>query len=113
MEKRFQSFREFWPFYLKEHSSPLNRKFHFVGTSLVFLILFYTLYTQDWIYLAAMPVFGYAFAWAGHFIIEKNRPATFTYPAWSLRGDFKMFFLMLFGKLDQELENLKSAKTFQ
>lgn len=94
-----KSFAEFWPFYLKEHSHPANRRLHFVGTLLVHLILIYSLVTQQWMLLWALPVLGYSFAWVGHFIVEKNRPATFTHPLWSLAGDFKMFYLMLFGKL--------------
>lgn len=94
-----KSFAEFWPFYLKEHSHPANRRLHFVGTLLVHLILIYSLVTQQWMLLWALPVLGYGFAWVGHFVIEKNRPATFTHPLWSLAGDFKMFYLMLFGKL--------------
>ena len=42
---------------------------------------------------------AYSFAWSGHFFIEKNRPATFDYPLWSLVGDFKMCFLMWKGQL--------------
>lgn len=94
-----ESFKEFWPFYLKQHSNTLNRRFHFIGTFLVHLILIYSLVTQQLSFLWVIPLFGYGFAWAGHFIIEKNRPATFKYPLWSLLGDFKMFYLMLFGKL--------------
>ncbi|MBS1970682.1 MAG: DUF962 domain-containing protein [Bdellovibrionales bacterium] len=94
-----KSFAEFWPFYLQEHSNPTNRKLHFIGTSLVHLILIYAVVTQQWNLLWIVPVMGYGFAWVGHFIIEKNRPATFKHPLWSLMGDFKMFYLMLFGKL--------------
>lgn len=94
-----KSFAEFWPFYLQEHSNPTNRKLHFIGTSLVHLILIYAIVTQQWNLLWIVPVMGYGFAWVGHFIIEKNRPATFKHPLWSLMGDFKMFYLMLFGKL--------------
>lgn len=94
-----KSFAEFWPFYLREHSHPTNRRVHFVGTLLVHLVFIYTLFTQEWQLLWLLPVLGYGFAWFGHFIIEKNRPATFKHPLWSLRGDFKMFYWILFGKL--------------
>lgn len=94
-----KSFEEFWPFYLHEHSNLKNRKLHFIGTLLVHLVLIYTLVTQNWPMLIALPVLGYGFAWVGHFIIERNRPATFKHPLWSLRGDFKMFYMMLSGKL--------------
>jgi hypothetical protein len=94
-----KSFAEFWPFYLQEHSNPTNRRLHFVGTFLVHIVLIYAVVNQQWNLLWIVPVMGYGFAWVGHFIIEKNRPATFKHPLWSLRGDFKMFYLMLFGKL--------------
>lgn len=94
-----KSFAEFWPFYLQEHSNPLNRRLHFIGTFLVHVIFLYAVITQQWNLLWVVPVLGYGFAWVGHFIIEKNRPATFKHPLWSLRGDFKMFYLMLLGKM--------------
>lgn len=94
-----KSFAEFWPFYLQEHSNHTNRRLHFVGTFIVHLLLIYAVVTQQWSLLWVVPVMGYGFAWVGHFIIEKNRPATFKHPLWSLMGDFKMFYLMLFGKL--------------
>lgn len=94
-----KSFEEFWPFYLREHSDPRNRRLHFVGTLLVHAVLIYAFVTKAWMVLWLLPVIGYGFAWIGHFIVEKNRPATFTHPLWSLRGDFKMFYLMCAGKL--------------
>jgi hypothetical protein len=97
--QRFSTFQEFWPFYLAEHSHPLNRRIHFVGTLLVHLVLLAALFSSQWKWLWLLPVLGYGFAWFGHFFIQKNRPATFKYPLWSLRGDFKMFYLMLMGKL--------------
>jgi hypothetical protein len=94
-----KSFKEFWPFYMNEHSNRTNRRLHFIGTFLIHLIVLYALITQEWMMLWAVPVLGYGFAWVGHFIIEKNRPATFKHPFWSLMGDFKMFYLMLVGKI--------------
>jgi hypothetical protein len=96
---KFNSFESFWPFYLKEHSNRTNRRFHFIGTSLSLLTILTSLILQFWLGLLLGIVFGYAFAWVGHFIIEKNRPATFTYPIWSLRGDFKMFWMILTRKM--------------
>jgi len=102
-QKKFATFVEFWPFYLAEHSSVLNRRLHFVGTSLAILLFVNAFIYLKVQFLLLAPLAGYAFAWIGHFIVEKNRPATFTYPLWSLRGDFKMFFLMLTGRLESEL----------
>ena len=95
----FANFSEFWPFYLSQHADPLNRRLHFVGTSLVNTLLVIAIATQNPWLLLALPVGGYGFAWFGHFIIEKNRPATFKHPIWSLMGDYKMYGYMLTGKL--------------
>jgi hypothetical protein len=94
-----KTFDDFWPFYLKEHSCPKNRRLHFVGTLIVHIILFYVFATAEFKVLLLIPFVGYGFAWAGHFLLEKNRPATFRHPIWSLMGDFKMFYLMLQKKL--------------
>ncbi len=99
MTKRYQTFREFWPFYLKEHSHPLNRRLHFVGTTLVNLTALAALVAGRPLWLLACPLLGYGGAWIGHFVVEKNRPATFQYPLWSLRGDYKMYGKMLRGQL--------------
>jgi hypothetical protein len=98
-EERYQSFAAFFPFYLSEHSNATNRRLHFVGTSLVNLLLLTAVISGTWWLLFLLPVAGYGFAWYGHFIVEKNRPATFKYPLWSLMGDYKMYFMMLTGKL--------------
>lgn len=97
--KPFKDFNDFWPFYMSEHANPLNRRLHFIGTLIVHLVLFYVFATADFKMLWLVPLVGYLFAWTGHFIIEKNRPATFKHPIWSLMGDFKMFYLTIFKKL--------------
>ena len=96
---QIRSFAEFYPYYLGEHSNPTCRRLHFVGTSLVIALLAYTIGSGKWLLLLAVPVFGYGFAWVGHFFFEKNRPATFTYPLYSLAGDFVMFRDILLGKI--------------
>ncbi len=88
--ERFTSFAQFYPYYLQEHSNPVCRRLHYVGSLLVLSILGYALITQQWLWLLAMPLAGYGFAWVGHFIFEKNRPATFDYPLYSLAGDWVM-----------------------
>ena len=103
MAREHQSFETFWPFYLREHSRPQTRALHYVGTTLVVAIAIYALITANWWLLLAMPVAGYFFAWVAHFGVEKNRPATFTYPLWSLGADFKMWWLWLTGRLAPEL----------
>jgi hypothetical protein len=96
---RIQTYREFWPFYLGEHSHPINRLLHFIGWNLGLAILFGCLATERWAQAPLGVVVGYGFAWVGHFVVEKNRPATFKYPLWSLISDFRMCALMWVGKL--------------
>lgn len=99
-EQGFRSFREFYPYYLSEHGHPWCRRLHFIGTALVILIVAAVLATQQWVWLWALPVVGYGFAWVGHFFIEHNRPATFKYPFYSLAGDFVMFKDILVRRID-------------
>ncbi|GAB5454074.1 MAG: DUF962 domain-containing protein [Henriciella sp.] len=104
MTDRKSSFEEFWPFYLQEHADPRTRSFHYVGTGLVITIAIVAIGLQKWLWLAAMPVAGYFFAWVSHAFIERNKPATFTHPLWSLISDFRMFFFWITGRLGPELD---------
>ena len=93
------TFAEFYPFYLTEHRQRANRRLHFVGTGLVvMLVLSAIVAASPWL-LAAGPFAGYGFAWVGHFVFEKNRPATFRHPWYSLAADFVMFRDMLVGRI--------------
>ncbi len=96
----FTRFSEFYPFYLGEHRNRTCRRLHFVGSSLVLLLLAKVIFTGWWAGLLLVPVVGYGFAWVGHFVFEKNRPATFKYPLYSLMGDWVMWKDMLTGKID-------------
>ncbi len=95
----FKSFADFYPYYLGEHSNLTCRKLHFIGTSFVIVLLITIFATANWALFALVPVLGYGFAWWGHFGFEKNRPATFKHPIYSLMGDFVMFWEILTGKL--------------
>jgi hypothetical protein len=97
--KEFRTFEEFYPFYLQEHSHPLCRALHYTGSSLVIFVLLYALISQQLLLLWLLPVLGYGFAWVGHFFVEKNRPATFTYPLYSFIADWVMLKDFLTGKL--------------
>ena len=97
--RRFSSFREFYPFYLDEHSHPVSRRLHFVGSLGVLAIVLTAIVSGDARWLIAAPVCGYGFAWIGHFAFEKNRPATFRHPVYSLMGDWVMFWEILTGKI--------------
>ena len=101
---RIATYREFWPYYLREHSRPETRAIHFAGTGCATALVLVAVATgQFWLVILAL-VSGYGPAWFGHFFIEKNRPATFTYPLWSLVSDYRMAFAWLTGGLSRELE---------
>ena len=87
---RVGSFAEFWPFYLGEHRKPTTRAFHFVGTNAALVLALAGLWARDGRLLLAALAVAYGLAWVSHYFIEKNRPATFRYPLWSLLADFKM-----------------------
>lgn len=96
---RFQRFADFYPFYLSEHRNRTCRRLHIVGTTLVVILLLLAAFTRNaWLLLAA-PLCGYGFAWIGHFVFEKNRPATFQHPWYSLLGDFALFRDVLLGRI--------------
>lgn len=90
-----KSFREFWPYYLSEHSKPATRWIHFGGTTLALAIVAGGTAMGYGRNVPVALIAGYAPAWFAHFVVEKNRPATFKYPFWSLLADFKMWFLLL------------------
>jgi hypothetical protein len=110
MSDRFRTFDEFWPYYVREHSKPLTRKFHFVGTGAFLALAVASVRLRRPSLFLASAVAGYGPAWISHFFIEKNRPATFTYPAWSLLADFKMFGMMLRGEMDAEVARVMAAE---
>jgi hypothetical protein len=108
MTERIRTYAEFWPYYLREHSRPATRWLHLVGTSLGLSIgvAAYRLGRPSLV-LAAL-VCAYGLAWVGHFVIEKNRPATFKYPLWSFISDFRMLGLMVVGQLGPHLEHAQA-----
>ncbi len=99
MSSSFNSFSDFYPYYLNEHRNRACRRLHFVGSALVLVVLAWALISQHWWMLLLIPVIGYGFAWVGHFAFEKNRPATFKHPFYSLLGDWVMFRDMLIGRI--------------
>lgn len=101
------TFGRFWPAYVAEHRSRRNRRLHLAGTLCYLILLAALLTTRHWAWLWSVPLLAYGFAWTGHFLIEKNRPATFKHPLLSLIGDHKMAALMLAGRMDGEMERLK------
>ena len=110
-DREINSFAEFWPFYVEEHSQPATRALHFAGTAAALACAALLAANQKWRWLPLALIPGYAAAWVGHFLIEKNRPATFRYPLWSFLADQKMFVLMLAGKMEEEIERIKAEGT--
>lgn len=106
MSARPKSYAEFWPSYVAEHGRPATRALHFAGTSAALICLALALLTLNAWWLLAAPVAGYGGAWLGHAIVERNRPATFRHPLWSLRGDFHMYGLMWRGRMGAEAARL-------
>lgn len=99
MSNKFESFADFYPFYLDEHQNIICRRLHFIGTFLVIALLAWTAWSGEAFWMLLVPLVGYGFAWVGHFVFEKNRPATFQHPFYSLLGDFVMFRDILSGKI--------------
>lgn len=97
--ERYQTFSEFYPYYLKEHSNRTCRRLHIVGTTVAFLLTLVALATHNWRLGLLAIVQGYAFAWVGHFFFEHNRPATFKYPLMSYKGDWLMWWQTLSGRI--------------
>jgi hypothetical protein len=97
--KQYQTFAEFYPFYLSQHQNNVCRRLHFISSVLILVLISYCISYSLWKGLWFIPVIGYSFAWLGHFIFEKNKPATFTYPIYSLMGDWVMFKDILIRKI--------------
>ncbi|MDJ0839119.1 MAG: DUF962 domain-containing protein [Acidobacteriota bacterium] len=98
MADKIANFKDFYPYYLSEHEDRTCRRLHFIGSWLVLGCLAAAIFV-DWRFILAAPFCGYGFAWVGHFAFEKNKPATFQYPLYSLMGDWVMFKDILTGRL--------------
>ena len=98
MEKRYTNFKDFYPYYLSEHSHKTTKLLLFIGTSISLYFLFNFFRTFDFVYIILSLLSGYGFAWVSHFFIEKNKPATFKYPFYSIIGDHLMFIEIIMGK---------------
>lgn len=99
-DQQFSNYDEFFAFYLQQHSNLGNRLLHAVGTLLGLTILIGALATRHYVWALLWIPVGYGFAWTGHFLLEKNKPATFGHPWWSFISDFRMLALMLSGRLE-------------
>ena len=104
IDKKHTSLSSFYLYYLYEHRHPANRILHYIGTSGIIALLILSILWQYWILLAFIPLVGYGFAWIGHGLIERNKPATFSYPFYSLASDFIMYFHWITRRLSGQLE---------
>jgi hypothetical protein len=107
-ETKIENYAEFWDFYVREHSEPLTRYLHFVGTTLGIVLLVWLVRGGVWYYCPLCFVVGYAFAWFAHFFVEHNKPATFKYPFWAFISDYRMVWFMLTGRMNREVERVSS-----
>jgi hypothetical protein len=105
-----KSFEEFWDFYVRAHSNPTNRKLHFVGTSLAMACVGGAVLLRRPSLFVAAPIVGYGFAWVGHFVFEKNKPASFDHPVWSFKADMLMWRKIASGTMDAEVERVMAAE---
>jgi len=103
-----RSFQEFWPYYVRQHSRPRTRLLHAVGSVLAVIVFGAAFALNLWL-LVAVPIAGYAFAWYAHFFVEHNKPATFNHPLYSLFADYRMLFLMMAGRMDNEVTKYSVA----
>jgi hypothetical protein len=103
-----KSFADFWPYYVRQHAQARTRLLHAIGSVLAIVMLGVSFAVNLW-FLIAVPLVGYAFAWYAHFFVEGNKPATFGHPFYSLIADYRMLFLMMAGRMDEEVERHASA----
>jgi len=108
-EQEIKTFEEFWPFYVREHSRKATRLFHFVGTTAAGATVLAAIALKKPALVPLALVMGYGPAWVSHFFIEKNRPASFKYPAWSFAADWVMWSKILTGTMDAEVERVMSS----
>ena len=109
-DQRYQTFSEFWPFYVLEHSKPATRLLHLIGTTVGLTVMVLFIASGRWWLFPLGLIPGYAFAWFAHFVIEKNKPATFKYPLWSFISDYKMIGMMLTGRMKSEIERAQAKQ---
>ena len=110
MSEPISKYSEFWPYYLREHAKPGTRGIHYLGTGLGTAALTAAIMTRIWWLVPLALLAGYGPAWVAHFFVEKNRPATFKYPLWSLVSDYRMAFAWLTGRLKSELGKARISK---
>lgn len=91
--------QKFYDFYLEEHQNMACRRLHFAGSSFGLLGLAKSIKTRSPKPLLKGIAAGYGCAWVGHFLFEKNKPASFKFPLQSFVSDFRMYTDVLRGNL--------------
>ena len=109
-QQDYNSFAEFWPHYISEHSRPGTRLLHLIGTTIAIATIVYFIAVERWWLFPLALIPGYGAAWIGHFFVEKNKPATFQHPLWSFMGDYKMIWMILTGRIGAEVQRAKALK---
>ena len=108
-----ETFEEFWPYYVSQHQNKTSRQLHFVGTTIAMgCVAVSPIYPPA---LLAAPVAGYGMAWIGHFMFEKNKPASWGGAkalVWSLRSDLRMWKKMATGQMDAEVERVMNSSEY-
>ena len=99
MAKQYQTFKDFYPFYLSQHQNSVCRCLHYVGSTIALLMAVYGIVNSTYLFILLGVLVGYAFAWVGHFFFEHNKPATFEYPWYSFIGDWKMLLDAIKGRI--------------
>lgn len=107
--KVYTSFKDFYPYYLTEHKNATSRALHFIGTLLIFVCVIIGIITGKALWFIIIPLCGYGFAWVGHYFFEKNKPATFTYPFYSLGSDFVMFWHTLTFQINRKIKEAEQT----
>ena len=110
-ERKYGTFEEFWPFYVSQHSKKATRTLHFIGSTLALGAVAAAVVTRRPALLLGAPLAGYGFAWVSHFFVEENKPATFTYPLWSLMGDARMWWMSANDTMDAEVERVTASES--
>jgi hypothetical protein len=108
VDRKYRDFRSFYAHYLNEHSNEKNRLLHFLGTLFFMVLVLAGFVMGKWWLFFLIPIVGYGFAWVGHFFVEKNKPATFSQPVFSLAADFVMFWHIITGQIHSKLEQAKN-----
>ena len=103
------TFAEFWPDYVRAHSKPATRVVHFLGTMLGWMLLGAAIAARRWWWIAGAVLVSYALAWLSHFLLEHNKPATFEHPLLSWWADQRMVFLMVIGKMGEEVKKFTTG----